>query len=225
LVSANSIEKKLDETFALNNVTVEKVFPSTLKITLEEKISSIIYDNGSGYFLLDGSGAVLKKILLSGAGEGSSVTTTASTTPRSPTSTQILANLSASSTLLASTTTLLHVPNFAKISQEYAGYPIIYDSRERSVEERAKNVLPAGFIAGVLDIANSMRRTKLVTIKYMTTADPNAGIDVYTDRAWKIKMNPLLDSEAQIENVKTIVQTSKPTEYVDVRFGERVYWK
>jgi hypothetical protein len=225
LVSANSIEKKLDETFALNNVTVEKVFPSTLKITLEEKISSIIYDNGSGYFLLDGSGAVLKKILLSGAGEGSSVTTTASTTPRSPTSTQILANLSASSTLLASTTTLLHVPNFAKISQEYAGYPIIYDSRERSVEERAKNVLPAGFIAGVLDIANSMRRTKLVSIKYMTTADPNAGIDVYTDRAWKIKMNPLLDSEAQIENVKTIVQTSKPIEYVDVRFGERVYWK
>ena len=37
LVSANSIEKKLDETFALNNVVVEKLFPNTLRITLESR--------------------------------------------------------------------------------------------------------------------------------------------------------------------------------------------
>ncbi|MBU0545664.1 hypothetical protein KKA13_00205, partial [Patescibacteria group bacterium] len=62
-------------------------------------------------------------------------------------------------------------------------------------------------------------------VKYMTTEHPLSGITVYTSAPWVIYVQPLDDFERQMANLKAVLKTNVPSEYVDLRFGDRVYWK
>ncbi len=218
LVGQGTMENDLSQAFSLNSIEVKKVFPKGLEIILEEKVSSIIYDNGEGYYLLDQNGNVLKNLMLSDIGVAPITTSTSST---------ILAKITvnnATSTLVAPTTTK-HVPDLKKLSIDYDGYPVVYDSRELSVIEKQKNVLNQDVIQGILGIYNALKRNKLAEVKYMTMHDPNAGVTIYNEKAWTILMSPIADLSTQLENIRIITKDNKPTEYMDVRFGDRVYWK
>ena len=65
LLNLSEVEDILKEKFSLNDITIKKVFPNKLVVELEEKISTIIYDNGVEYSYLDIEGRtveILKKV-------------------------------------------------------------------------------------------------------------------------------------------------------------------
>ena len=199
LVNQKKIADLLMGKFVLQGVDVQKTFPNTINITLQEKISSIIYDDGHDYYLLDQSGSILRQI----AGAGESVAVSTSTSP---------------------TSTPEHSPDLVFLKKEYGSYPIIYDLRKNEELDQTSILFPNNFIKGVIEFYNSFKQAKLGTIKY-GVLDESGKLTILIDKPWIIYMQPTHDIREQIENLSIITKQSKPTEYIDVRFGERVYWK
>lgn len=223
LVHETSVVTALEKAFPLNSVEVIKIFPNTLTINMEESISSAIYDNGSQYWLLDQEGMAIKylrEVNTTTEFQLSKVTLAAPAT----TTTVLGAKITASSTP-QTTSTLVHVPNFGKIRQEYGNYPLIYDTRNIPAIDRQNNVLAETLIGGVIDFFNGLERAGIAKTKYITLGEPGAGATIITDHPWKIIFQPANNADAQLENLKIVLRDNRPAEYVDVRFGERIYWK
>lgn len=211
LSSPGEIVRLLNQKYSLNSVEVRKQFPNTLEIDLKEKISSIIYDNGEKYFLLDAQGSVLKYLGETGAQIPVIVTTVSSTT--------------SSSTLLAMNNTVSHKPDYLKIKNAFGNYPIIFDTRYLPVAEKQNNILSQQIISGTIAWRDLLEKEGMASVKYFITENPLAGLGAVTNKNITVYWQPTNDLNLQIQNLKTILENEQPKEYVDLRFGERVYWK
>lgn len=226
LIRGAAITEAIQKKFAFNTVEVTKIFPHSVAINLEEKVSSIIYDNGSQYWLLDQDGKAAQYLR--------DVTSTefelaGESAPTSTEQAVLGAKISASSSLAASSTSTLmisvHTPNFKKIQQEYGKYPLIYDARNIRVSAGQGNIMSPAVIQGIIDFFNGLERKKIAAVKYMIMSDPAAGVTAVVDRPWKILFQPYSPIQPQLENLKIVLRDNRPFQYVDVRFGNRIYWK
>jgi len=229
LVNTNKIEEELNNKYSLNSVTVKKVFPHELRIDLEEKISTIIYDNGLEYFLLDNDGGALRYLTRAGNPEINITTTTVDT---ATTSLMFAAPGSASTTTASSTAkdikkdeTKTHVPEYRKIKKDFGAYPIIYDTRNLTITEKQENIVNKNFIENVLSFLEILQKEGIANTRYMTMEHPLAGVLIHTDQPWRIYFQPSDDLNEQIIRLKAVMKNNKINEYIDLRFGDRVYWK
>lgn len=213
LINEEGMAEHLKTKFGFNSVVVKKNFPHHLLIDVEEKISSIIYDNGEQYFLLDQTGAVLKVL---GRVEEREFTTEL----------VVATSTSAVSTTVSTTSTRrVHTPNDRRVKTEFGEYPIAYDLRHPTTTEQKTNVLPEPLIQNIISIYNLIEKGKIARIKHVSFAEPAAGLTVFTNQPWQIRLHPYNDLQEQINNVKIILKDNKPSEYMDVRFRDRVFWK
>ena len=228
IVNEASIAKELEKAFSLKKVTVTKTFPDTLEIVIEEKISSIIYDNGKKYFLLDESGTVQRFLKDVDSKENELQTPSAPVGVTANTTTAALL-----ATLLAGTTTtvqtpennFIHTPNYATIRREYGGYPLIYNNTKPDIQVEQTNVLTAKKIKGIIDMYSAVENSGLARIRYMEIGDPAAGVIIHSNQPWEIYFEANDDIEAQYNHIKLILKDTKPKERIDVRYGDRVFVK
>lgn len=230
ILNEESIAKQIKNSFALNDVTVTKIFPNTLEVVIEEKISSIIYDNGTKYYLLDQSGTVQRflKDVDPSENEVSVLLATSSTTQVSSTTSALALLLTGTSTVLstpAADTTFIHTPNYATIRREYGGYPLIYDNTKPNIVSDQTDVLSAKKIAGIIEMYNRIENSGLARIRYLEVGDPGAGAIIHSNQPWKIYFEPNDDIQSQYDHIKVILKDTKPKEKIDVRYGDRVFVK
>ncbi len=214
-INTGRISGDLYNKFALESVEITKIFPNQLDVSIKEKISSVIYDNGKKYFLLDSGGNAIKylrdvepyemasKIVSSSAGMPFVGT---SSTPLSASSTE-------------------HVPDYKKINKLFGNYPIVYDKRGFDVEIKQGGVLPTDHIAAIIAWYKILTEQGIAHLKFFTLDNLNSGIVINTTDPWNILFQPKNNNEAQINTLKEILPTIKPQQYVDLRFGEKVYWQ
>lgn len=231
LVSKKNIADFLQNKYALNNINVEKIFPNTLQITVEEKVTSVIYDNGYAYYLMGGDGTIIKHLRDVHATELFYPTTTTRVslaTTTSSTSLKIATNKTSTSstqpTFSDRFATASHIPAYGEMLMEYGRYPLLYDLRHEPAQENT-TIVSSASIKGLLSFYNALEQGRTVNVTYNTMNEADGGVTIYTSQPWKILIQPTNDIGAQINNLNIILKSNHPTEYIDLRFGDRVYWK
>ncbi len=219
-INANKISGDLYKKFAFENVEVKKVFPNQLDINITEKISSIIYDNGKKYFLLDIGGTAIKYLKDVEPYE-IIVKDTISSTSHASVNTSSTPN-----TTTDAITSTEHTPDYKKIAKLFGNYPLVYDERDIDVEIKQENILPTEHIKAIITWDKAAKEQGMIAnIHFFAFNNLNSGITIYTDDSWDIIFEPKNNIDAQINTLKEIMPTIKPNQYINLRFGEKLYWK
>lgn len=218
IVNADEIHRQMTEKYLFESLTVEKIFPRLLQITAEEKISQVIYGDGNGYFLLDRQGTALNQLF---------PPTTESLAAFATSSDEILMTTEtteATSTVSTSTAPTLSAADWQWLKNQLPGLPIILDARRPTIQIKQSSVLSPAIIAAAIDWQAAMEKQGIGRIKHFEIGNPAAGFKIFTDRGWYLLAKPA-EVENQMNNLKIILRENKPSAYIDLRYGERVFWK
>ncbi|MFH1790243.1 MAG: FtsQ-type POTRA domain-containing protein [bacterium] len=223
LVNTEKIKKELLEINSVLWAEVTKSFPSSLKIIIEEKKTSLIFDDGYSYFLIDNSGEIVKYLGPVEPDEFIMVPIAEIVTTTILNSNQ----LALTSTTTVRTTSLKkeHMPNYDKIRHEYGNYPIFVDRRNIKRETGDTEIVSPKIISSILYFQNELTDKGVGHIRFFEFTNIFAGIKAVTNNSWHIFLNPLLNPEQQISNLFLVLKKNKPSEYIDLRSQGRAFWK
>lgn len=206
--------------FELSDVKVEKIFPDSLKIIIKEKKQSLVFCTMNGYYLLDHEGGVIKvfwekeelptePILVSSTTSTPDFTT--STEQQLPLVTEILK------------------PDYQKIEKDYSDLPLFCVANKEKLKENQKNILSGDFINIIIDYQENLEKEGIGKVTYFLgqTNQWNSFEAHFDDKRWFLKLSSE-NSLSQIQKIKALLNDNEnitPLEYIDVRFGDRVFWK
>ncbi len=198
-----TVANKIQEHFLYEKVYIKKVFPNTINITVVEKPASVIFDNNGTIYLLDADGKLIKRT------EFSYNTNNQSDISSSSTSTINLINTQVSA--------------YKNVRTEYGEFPIVVDNKTNIQTE---NLLPKKTIEAAQVWQRLLKEQGIGQVQYFSSTATDFYLKAFvTDKQWYLLINIQNDLQTQIHNLKVILTNNQPTEYVDLRFGERVYWK
>lgn len=217
VVDVEEIVKTTKSRFSIERIEVEKKFPSSLAITVEEKISTLIYDNGKEYSYLDADGNVVEKIRQVGDDEWSEKI-------KITTSTNEDGELEEKKEILERT----HAPDTQQIKTEMGDYPIIFDKRGKEVT-LDNPAINQGLAGGIIQWFNLLNTKTDLYFGYLIITDERGEGDIVTGNGWilKVKLAEAIDlqfSELQHLLYKEKVNTGD-LNYVDLRYLGKVFWK
>ncbi len=199
LFADKSVSEKIKQLFLYENVQIKKVFPDTIQINVEEKPASIIYDDNSNYYLLDADGKVIKTLAEFINIPEITVTSTSSSIKNT------------------------HLTTYQQIKANYGSFPVIFN--DKPVSSADKIILSPKIIKSAVDWENNLKELNFGNIVYFKIGDTDFNLKIFLTQPWHLIINTDSDIQSQLHNLKIITTNNKPTEYIDLRFGERVYWK
>lgn len=217
VVNAGEIVEMTKNRFPIERVVVEKKFPSTLAITAEEKISTLIYDNGKEYSYLDANGNVVEKIRQVGNDEWLEKI-------KITTSTNESGELKEEREILERT----HTPDVKRIKAEMGDYPIIFDKRgnEATLNNPAINQELAG---GIIQWFNLLNKKTDSFFGYLIIADERGEGEITTGEGWILKVKLAEAIGLQFSELQHLLYKEKVNtgdlNYVDLRYLGKVFWK
>jgi hypothetical protein len=216
-LDTSELESKLGQKFPLNSVNVKKVFPNSLEVQLDEKISTIVFTNGEEYELLDLNGDYLKPLTII-------INQNNDINPLASSSTQPNNNTTSTFKTLANKQGDLKIRT-NNIGREYQSLPIIYTKNNKIFSNKGLGVISKQSISAAIELKNRVEKQKIGYVKYFTIDDLGTSLEATTNSSWKILFNPKNNYDNQINNLKLVTKENSPKEYVDVRYDGRVYYK
>jgi hypothetical protein len=220
LVRPATLEKNILNKYPeFATVTVKKQFPNNLTIAINEKLVMALFDTGKALYLVDEKGEVIEQFKMydtmveptSSTDLASFSTSTPSTTPEAPSSAAGIAKA--------------HATDYEAAGRQYPGYLLLIDDQATEPSTTQK-IISSEILATLQKLQWGVEDSLLGHIRFITIhGDGREGVRFYTDKPWYIVFNPLQDAASQIQNLQLVVRDKKPQQYVDVRFGDHVYWK
>ncbi|MSU75299.1 MAG: hypothetical protein EXS55_02185 [Candidatus Magasanikbacteria bacterium] len=225
LLHESTVAEFLGRRYTFNNLEIKKIFPHQLTIYITEKTPVLIYDNGEGYYLVDDAGVAFQRL--------------ASVPPSEFKLLPVLnvSEMEASSTiqqnnavdLATSSLKKQHLPDYNSLFVRYGRFPVVYITGAGVSTTLggtlSRVVLKPDVVLGISTFFKRLEEGRVVQPNYVVMGNPLAGATLYTNQSWQILFQPLFDIDDQITKFKTIIKMNHPTNYVDLRFGSRVYWK
>lgn len=202
-VDVNEIATILNEKYSLDSVLVKKEFPDSLTVTLEEKISTIIYDDTKNYRFVDLKGDFVETLYMISSDEWQE---------------EIIDNVS----------TTVHYPNNKRLINEFGDYPIIYDRQDYILEVSGLSAQPI-FVQNVIDWYNFLNKKLNLSFAYLEITSAVGDARIFTKKGWLIyiklgeRFGEQSDQLAYLLNNK--ISNDANIEYIELRFPDRVYWK
>lgn len=210
-VDVDEVKDILREKFPLQSITVQKTFPQELKIALEEKLSTIIYDNGKQYSYLGLDGKVVEV--------AQNVT---------PSEWIELAATSTASASAVTSTARRHIPAAERISAELGHYPLLYDRREK-IAAVNETVLSAPLAAGIIAWWQFFSKQTTMPLAYFILDDESGTAQAITGEGWKLLINLTTERETQMAALRFVLKEKitdrQALKSIDLRFPGRVYWE
>jgi len=209
IINNHAIENDLKQNFDFAEVKIDKIFPNTVLVVIVEKPAKIVFFNGESYWLLNEEGKTIKKI-----GE-TAFEIIPSTTPMIMTGDKTVS----SSVLSAATTSILlpKIPQKKEFLKEYYHLPLV-------TKARLSGDLDVKLIQNIIWWQENWPETSMGKIAYFDLPDKDQWV-VITDKNFRVIAGFNEDNKKQQERLMVILKNEKPTEYVDLRFGEKIYWK
>ena len=216
IANVDEVKDILQDKFPLQSIFVRKTFPQELMITLEEKLSTIIYDNGKQYSYLGLDGKVVEIAENVTPSEWREVPSTTSTATLAPTSTEPEPKG-------------IHVPDVERVTAELGNYPIVYDTRHKEASVN-QMVLGPEVVRSVIAWWQFFTKQTNVPVAYFIMADDGGSGQVITGEGWKALVQFAEESAAEQTEALQLVLKEKITDrqglkLIDLRFPGRVYWE
>ncbi len=211
----DDIRNILQQKYAFKSITIRKSFPHTLDISVEEKLSKIIYDNGEQYSLVDANGKISEILRIVDDSEWRVIKKTVTST-----------NANGQEVNTEQILSKFHTPNYKKILTEVGDYPLVYDSRGKKIG-KGEQILNDVAVQALIQWYEVLKKNTDIPLTYFYLEKEVGDVSIKTTEGWIIKAK--LDSKVaeQFQTLEYILkQKVKRSElqYIDVRFSGRAFW-
>ena len=193
--SKNSAKKALAGNYFFDQLSIKKKYPDTLEVKVKEKISSLLWVSGGGQYYLDLRGIVIRKL----------------------TGDDLLIKAGEGQT------------DVVRSEASSGRYPLIYDQSNTPVEIGQPAVSPkvADFI---VNLTNQLNTGADFDISHYNIVGPDSReIILVTNEGWAARFNLEDSVRSQGDLLLSIlyqkVEDRNSLEYIDLRFGDKVFWK
>jgi len=219
LINVEELEAIIKDRFSIESIIIKKVFPDTLNIQIEEKISTIIYDNGEKYNYLGLEGKIVEILRKVGNDEWQEVTEIV-------TSTNVQGEEIEKKRVIERT----HKPTLDIIIKELGDYPLVYDKRG-FIGEINTQVLQPETVQGVIAWFNLINKRTDIPFGYIIIENELGNAIITTREGWSLLIKLSEDVEIQFEELQYLLREKikkinrSNLNYIDLRFPGRVYWQ
>lgn len=193
--SKTAIRQKLVETYSIEEVKIKKKYPNTLDFIIKEKISVVIWSSGGENYYLGLDGVALRKM----AGD---------------------------EMIIESGEGGLDIIRSELSSGEY---PVIYDQSNNPVDI-GQNVVSEETISFVITLIDELKTQADFDIAHYNITQPNATeIVLVTKEGWQAYFKVNDQARGQAESLISVlynkVKNRSSLEYIDLRFGSKVFYQ
>ncbi len=215
VVDIHDLHSILEQKFALKKLSISKQFPNTLNIYIEEKLSTVIYDNGEQYSTIDANGKVSEILRIVDDSEWRVIKKRVTSTSEGGTEVsteQIISRF--------------HTPNYKKIITEIGENPLVYDTRSKKVEKGAQ-ILDEKTVQAIIQWYEILKQNTDLPITYFYLEHEVGDITIKTSEGWNIKAKLDTHIIEQFQTLQYILQqkVKRPDlQYIDIRFPGRAFW-
>ena len=216
VANTDEIRDVLKERFPIESIVVQKTFPNNITIVIEEKISTLIYDNGFDYSYVGLEGSIVEKMCKVGENEWEINT-------KITTSTNELGEIEAHEEVVDKR----HIPDTKTVSRELGDYPIVYDKREKQLEINNR-VLEENQVKIIIEWFNLFRKSTDIPLKYFKIEPEVGELTIFTYEGWYVKSRFDRKIQTQLEELLTLFKEKinrATVNYIDLRYKGRVYWQ
>lgn len=216
LVDVNEVKNIIKDRFPIEKVIVKKVFPNVVTVQLEEKISTIIYDNGKQYSYLGMEGNVVEILRRVGDDEWNIKTEVTTSTNEQGEEIREEKEIERS-----------HRPSVSIIIKEIGDYPIVYDKRGKEAGLN-QQVLNKETIVGIISWFNFISKQTEIPFGYIVLENEIGDGVIKTREGWDLRVKINNEVEMQFKRLKHILkeEVKRPNlNYIDLRYQDRVYWQ
>ena len=215
----DEIKFVLKDRYPIEKIILEKKFPNNLNVTIEERLSTLIYDNGKEYSYIDLNGNFIETLRKVNEYEWEYTTLTTTST-----------NEQGEIEIHTEIVEQIHKPDIHAIIQELGDYPIVYDDAQaEDTQSQNDPVLERKTVEYIIDWYNSLKKMTQIQLKYFIIENTIGDITIQTYQGWSIKTRLDRPAETQIGELETILQEQLhndiPSSYIDLRYADRIYWK
>ena len=215
IAHTNDIGEVLKRRFPIDSIQVEKHFPHELSITITEKISTVIYDNGSVYSFVGLDGSVVELIRAVENYEWKDIMDKVVTTTSEGVSTTIEMSIGKE-----------HTPDIEKIRKQIGEYAVVYDKRQHQTDKGLTVMRPEEtelIVSWYNEIKNADFSAQLFIIENDTD------LSILTNEGWIIKTRFVrTNAPDELREIKLALQkieNRRSLSYIDIRYQNRIYWK
>lgn len=216
IANLDEIRDVLKERFPIKTIVVQKTFPNNIFIVIEEKISTLIYDNGQEYSYVGLQGNIVEKMRKVGDNEWD-------VTKRLTTSTDEFGEIIEHQEIVDRK----HTPDTRTIQLELGDYPIVYDMRVVQAQTN-ESVITESQVKVIIEWFNAISKTTDIPLKYFVILPEAGELVIYTYEGWFIKTRFDRDVPSQLLELTSLFKEKinrTTISYIDLRYEGRAYWQ
>lgn len=218
LLDIHEMRDILQERFPIEHIKVEKRFPKTLSFELQERISTIIYDNGMQYSFAALNGHIVEPIRQ--VGEDEWVREIKLTTSTNEFGEEIQKEEIISES---------HTPQVRTLRQDIGDYPIVYDARGRAADINAP-VLDASYVEIIIEWYHFLNNQTDIPLSYFLIEEGRGDITIVTHEGWRLHTRPeAMALQRQFHSLMELFEGGEiernQVSYIDIRYPDRVFWQ
>ncbi|MFA7244800.1 MAG: hypothetical protein WC070_01300 [Candidatus Magasanikbacteria bacterium] len=218
LANLEEMKDILKERYPIEKIVIKKTFPNKLFIIIQEKISTIIYDNGKEYVYLDLNGKVVEIMRKVSDYEWKNITQNVVTSTSDGTTSTIDIVVGK-----------IHEPDINAIKKDLGNYPIIYDKSHIEDIQINSVVLKKEHVANIIYWFKSFETNSKLPLKYFLLEENKQDLIIKTFKASfvKTKIDNNVDEQIFILDklFKERLKNDSNFNYIDLRYSDRIYWR